>query len=142
MTSKRYQIGLKRRKAVLGKEYVERALDNATEFDHDFQHLVTEYCWGETWGRGVLSDQQRSLNNLCMLVALNRMTEFRLHFRGALRNGCSLDELRETLLQIAVYCGIPAGNEAFRIAREVLKEEDIEVTAKPLSSSHTNNNTP
>lgn len=135
MSAERYQIGLKRRKEVLGKNYVEQALEQATEFDHDFQRLLTEYCWGGIWGRGILSDQQRSLNNLCILVALNRMTEFRLHFKGALRNGCSLDELRETLLQIAVYCGIPAGNEAFRIAREVLNDEGVEIAPKPLSSS-------
>lgn len=89
--------------------------------------MVTEYCWGGTWGRGVLSKQQRSLNNLCMLSALNRPAEFKLHFRGAIKNGCSLDELKETLIQIAIYCGIPAGVEAFRLAREVLHEDGIKV---------------
>ena len=128
----RYKTGLKLRKEVLGKEYVENSLGGADAFNHDFQQMVTEYCWGGTWGRGVLSKQQRSLNNLCMLAALNRMHEFKLHFRGALRNGCSLDDLRETLLQIAVYCGVPAGVETFRVAREVFKEEGIEVAAKPI----------
>ena len=132
MSSELYKTGLRIRKEVLGKDYVETALANADEFNHDFQNLVTEYCWGGTWGRGVLSKQQRSLNNLCMLAALNRPHEFKLHFRGALRNGCELEQLRETLLQIAIYCGIPAGIEAFRIAREVFKEEGIDIPAKPI----------
>ena len=123
----RYELGLKIRKEVLGKEYVDRALARADDFDRDFQELVTEYCWGGTWGRGVLSKQQRSLNNLCLLSALNRPHEFKSHVRGALRNGCSLDEIKETLLQIAIYCGIPAGVEAFRLAREVLDQEGVEV---------------
>ena len=102
-------------------------IDCRLQFNREFQELITEYCWGATWGRGVLSKQQRSLNNLCMLAALNRPNEFKLHFRGALRNGCTLDEIKETLLQITVYCGVPAGVEAFRIGREVLTEEGIEV---------------
>ena len=135
MSSEQYQTGLKIRKEVLGKDYVEKALGNADEFNHDFQNIVTEYCWGGTWGRGVLSKQQRSLNNLCMLAALNRPHEFKLHFRGALTNGCALEELRETLLQIAIYCGIPAGIEAFRIAREVFKEEGITIPSDPIVTS-------
>jgi len=127
MSSERYEIGLKIRKEVLGAEYVEAALAKSDAFNKEFQDLVTEYCWGGTWGRGVLSKKQRSLNNLCMLSALNRPHEFKLHFRGALRNGCTLDELKETLIQIAIYCGIPAGVEAFRLAREVLNEEGIKV---------------
>ena len=123
----RYDIGLKIRKEVLGEEHVDRALAGADDFNRDFQELVTEYCWGGTWGRGVLGKQQRSLNNLCMLSALNRPHEFKSHVRGALRNGCSLDEIRETLLQVAIYCGIPAGVEAFRLAREVLDQEGVEV---------------
>ncbi len=125
--SERYDIGLKIRMEVLGEEFVVRTLTNADDFNQEFQELVTEYCWGATWGRGILSKQQRSLNNLCILSALNRPNEFKLHFRGALRNGCSLDEIKETLLQITVYCGVPAGVEAFRIAREVLTEDGIEV---------------
>jgi 4-carboxymuconolactone decarboxylase len=123
----RYELGLKIRREVLGKEHVDRALARADDFDRDFQELVTEYCWGGTWGRGVLSKQQRSLNNLCLLSALNRPHEFKIHVRGALRNGCSLDEIKETLLQIAIYCGIPAGVAAFRLAREVLDQEGVEV---------------
>ncbi len=132
MASERYQTGIKIRKEVLGKNYVEKALGSADEFNHDFQQLLTEYCWGATWSRSGLSRQQRSLNVLCMLAAQNNHHEFRLHFRGALRNGCSLEELRETLLQIGVYCGIPVANEAFRLAREVLREEGVEIPAKPM----------
>jgi 4-carboxymuconolactone decarboxylase len=127
MASERYETGLKIRKEVLGAQYVDKALSGIDDFNRDFQEMVTEYCWGGTWGRGQLSKQQRSMLNLGMLAALNRRQEFKIHFRGALTNGCSLDDLREILLQIAVYCGIPAGVEAFRIAREVLKEEGVEV---------------
>ena len=105
------------RKRVVGAENVQRQLDGATELDRDFQRLVTEYCWGEVWTGTALSDKQRSLHNLCLLAALNRPTEFETHCRGALRNGVTVDELRETLVQIAVYAGVPAGMEAFRIAR-------------------------
>jgi len=121
--SELYEKGMKLRRQVLGDEYVDRALASADEFSADFQKMVTEFCWGATWARGVLSLKQRSLNNLCLLAALNRQQEFELHLRGALRNGCTHDEIKETLLQIAVYAGIPAGVEAFRIARKVLAEE-------------------
>ena len=110
---------------MLGEEFVARAFSTADSFNLEFQRLVTEYCWGEIWGRTVLSDKQRSLNNLCILAALNRSHEFKLHFRGALMNGATLDELRDTLLQIAVYAGIPAGVEAFRLGREVLEAEGV-----------------
>lgn len=123
MSEERYQTGLSIRREVLGDEYVDRALQNADDFNSDFQRFVTEYCWGAVWGREGLSRKQRSLNNLCLLAALNRPHEFEIHFRGALRNGCSEDELRETLLQIAVYAGVPAGVDAFRIGRRVLNEE-------------------
>lgn len=127
MASEQYEIGLKIRKEVLGDDYVEKALKQADSFNQEFQDVVTEYCWGGTWGRGVLSKKQRSMLNLCMLSALNRPQEFKIHFRGALTNGCSLDELKEVLLQVAIYCGIPAGVEAFRLARQVLEEEGIQV---------------
>lgn len=127
MASDLYKTGIEARSKVLGAEYVERALANADAFNEDLQKLLTTYCWGEIWGRQVLSDKQRSLNNLCILSALNRPHEFKLHVRGALRNGCSLEEIRDTLLQVAVYCGIPAGVEAFRLAREVLREEGVDV---------------
>jgi 4-carboxymuconolactone decarboxylase len=121
-----FDTGLAARRRVLGDEYVARAFDTADAFNLEFQQIVTEYCWGEVWGRSTLSDKQRSLNNLCILAALNRSQEFKSHFRGALRNGCTLDELRDTLIQIAVYAGIPAGVEAFRLAREVLEAEGID----------------
>ena len=120
----RFERGLEVRKRVVGAENVERQLDGATELDRDFQRLVTEYCWGEVWTGTALSDKQRSLHNLCLLAALNRPTEFETHCRGALRNGVTVDELRETLVQIAVYAGVPAGMEAFRIARRVLAEQE------------------
>jgi 4-carboxymuconolactone decarboxylase len=126
MSTERFEAGLAIRREVLGAEYVERALAGADSFNRDFQELATEFCWGGTWARGVLDRKTRSILNLGMLSALNRPEEFKLHFRGALTNGCTLDELREVLLQIAVYCGIPAGVEGFRLAREVLREQGIE----------------
>jgi len=121
----RFNIGLEARTRVLGEEYVTRALTTADSFNREFQELVTEYCWGGVWGRSALTDRQRSLNNLCIVAALNRSEEFKLHFRGALRNGCTLEELRDTLIQIMVYAGVPAGVAAFRLAREVLDAEGI-----------------
>jgi 4-carboxymuconolactone decarboxylase len=125
MDTERYDVGLEARRRVLGEEYVTRAMSTTDSFNHDFQQLVTEYCWGGVWGGSALTDRQRSLNNLCLLAALNRPEEFMTHFRGALRNGCTLDELRDTLLQITVYAGVPAGVEAFRLARRVLEAEGI-----------------
>ena len=125
MTTQRYATGLSARRKVLGDDYVDRALAGADAFNAEFQELVTEYCWGTVWGRTTLTDKQRSLNNLSMMAALNRAEEFKLHLRGALRNGCTLDEIKDTLLQVAVYCGIPAGVEAFRLARQVLDAEGI-----------------
>ena len=125
MDTERYDVGLEARRRVLGEEYVTRAMSTADSFNHELQQLVTEYCWGGVWGRSALTDRQRSLNNLCLLAALNRPEEFMTHFRGALRNGCTLDELRDTLLQITVYAGVPAGVEAFRLARRVLDAEGI-----------------
>ena len=125
MDQERFDIGKQARTRVLGEEYVTRALSTADSFNVEFQQLVTEYCWGEIWGRTVLSDKQRSLNNLCIIATLNRAHEFKIHFRGALRNGATLDEIRDTLLQVAVYAGIPAGVEAFRLGREVLEAEGI-----------------
>ncbi len=135
MASDQYETGLNIRKEVLGEEYVDAAIANADDFNRDFQEMVTEYCWGGSWGRGVLTKQQRSMLNLGMLAALNRPHEFKLHFLGALTNGVSLEEIREVLIQIAIYCGIPAGVEAFRIAREVLKEEGIDVSRMDSEST-------
>ena len=114
---------MKVRRQVLGDAYVDKASANVDDFNREFQRIVTEYCWGEVWTRSVLTNKQRSLNNLCMIAALNRAAEFELHVRGAIRNGCTPEEIRDTLIQVAVYAGIPAGVEAFRIARKVLQEE-------------------
>ena len=122
----RFDKGLTARKAVLGAEYVERSLHAADDFNREFQELVTEYCWGTTWGDESLDYRQRSLLNLGMIAALNRMQEWELHFRGAIRNGWTPDELRAILIHIAVYCGIPTGVECFRIARKVLAELEAE----------------
>ena len=121
-TQEWFDKGLAIRKEVLGEAYVNRALDGATDFDRPFQEFMTATCWGMTCGREGLSLKQRSMNNLCILAALNRSTEFATHFRAAIGNGCSLEELRETLIQIATYAGTPAGVEAFRIAKQVLAD--------------------
>ena len=113
------------RRQVLGDAYVDRATSNMDDFNRDFQRIVAEYCWGEVWTRQVLSNKQRSLNNLCIIATLNRAAEFELHVRGAIRNGCTVEEIRDTLIQVAVYAGIPAGVESFRIARKVLIEEGL-----------------
>ena len=122
MSSETFETGRKIRTEVLGEERVRKVLDQADDFNRDFQHFVTEYCWGAGWGRSALDRKQRSLLNLGMLAALNRGPEFELHFRGALKNGLTLDELQDALIQIAIYCGIPAGVEAFKITNKVRKE--------------------
>jgi 4-carboxymuconolactone decarboxylase len=110
------------RRQVLGDEYVDNALKNAGDFAAPFQELLNEYCWGQCWTDDALTLKQRSLLNLGMLAALGRMHEFQIHFRGAIRNGLTDEELRAVLIQIAVYCGVPAGVECFRIARTVRAE--------------------
>ncbi len=127
MSSERFERGLEIRREVLGAEYVDRSLTAADDFTRDLQELVTEYCWGAGWGREALTRRDRSLLNLAMLGALNRATEFQLHLRGALRNGCTRDEIKDTLIQLTIYAGVPAGVEAFRLAREVLDAWDAEV---------------
>ncbi len=127
MPSELFEAGLEVRKQVLGEDHVERSFGDANAFTMPLQEFVTEVAWGRAWSQSSLSRKQMSLNNLCMLAALNRAAEFAVHFRGALRNGCTVDELRDTLLQIAAYCGAPAGVEAFRIANKVLTDEGIEV---------------
>jgi 4-carboxymuconolactone decarboxylase len=122
MSDDLFETGLKLRKAVLGEDYVEKSLGAADDFNSDFQRLVTEYCWGAGWGRQALSLRDKSLLNLVMLGALNRPHEFKIHMKGALTNGCTIEEIKDTLIQLAIYAGIPAGVEAFRLAREVLAE--------------------
>jgi 4-carboxymuconolactone decarboxylase len=118
----RFAQGLAVRRAVLGAEYVDQAIAGADELTRPLQELVTEYCWGAVWTRPGLSRKVRSLVNLAMLTALNRPHEVRLHLRGAVRNGCSREEIREVLLQTAIYCGVPAAVDSFRIAKEVLDD--------------------
>ncbi len=120
-----YNNGMKVRRQVLGDAYVDNATANIDDFNREFQRIVTQYCWGEVWTRQVLTNKQRSLNNLGIIAALNRAAEFEMHVRGALRNGCTPEEIRDTLIQVAIYAGIPAGVEAFRIARKVLTEEGV-----------------
>jgi 4-carboxymuconolactone decarboxylase len=124
MTDDLFERGLKTRKEVLGAEYVEKSLAAADEFTQPLQELVTRYCWGDVWNRPGLDKQQRSMINLAMITALNRPHELKLHVRGALNNGLSRETIREILLQTAVYCGVPACIDAFRVAREVFEEED------------------
>jgi 4-carboxymuconolactone decarboxylase len=112
--------GLQTRREVLGAEHVDRSLAKATSFAKPMQELVTEYCWGAAWSREGLDRRTRSILNLGMLAALNRSHELQLHLRGALNNGVTPIEIREVLLQVAVYCGMPAGLEAFRVAEQVL----------------------
>ncbi len=124
MDKKRYERGLEVRSAVLGAEHVDRSFRSADDFTRPMQELVTEYCWGEIWSRPGLDRKSRSLINLAMLTALNRPHEIRLHVRGALNNGVTKEELMEVFMQCAIYCGVPAGMEALRIAKEVLAESE------------------
>jgi 4-carboxymuconolactone decarboxylase len=119
----RRERGMKVRREVLGDEYVDRSQKSATSLTKDFQDLITRYAWGEIWTRPGLDRRTRSCITVAMTVALNRPDELALHLRGALRNGVTVDELREVLLQTAVYCGVPAAHTAFRIAEEVLGSE-------------------
>ena len=127
MKDELYEKGLASRKKVLSSEYVDKAINKADSFNKEFQELITKYCWGEIWTKTTLTDKQRSMNNLCMLSALNKWHEFSIHFRGAIKNGCTLEELKDVLLQITVYCGVPCGVEAFRHAREIIEEDGLNV---------------
>jgi 4-carboxymuconolactone decarboxylase len=114
------------RRAVLGDAHVDRAIEKTTAFTREFDDLITRYAWGEIWTREGLPRRTRSLLTIVMLVALNRMEELRLHIRGALTNGCTHDEIKEALLQAAIYCGVPAGNAAFRLAQDIFDAIDRE----------------
>jgi 4-carboxymuconolactone decarboxylase len=120
-----FDKGLAIRRAVLGSEYVDKSLAAADDFTRPLQEIVTQYCWGEVWGRPNLERKTRSLLNLAMLSALNRPHEVKLHVRGALNNGVTKDEIREVFLQVAIYCGVPAAMDSFRIAKEVFKEMGV-----------------
>ena len=125
MTEK-FDKGLEIRKEVLGKEYVETSINNATDFNMDLQKFVTEYCWGEIWGREGLPKKTRSIINLAMITALNRPHELRTQINGALNNGATTKEIEEVLLQTTIYCGVPAALDSFNIAGEVIKNRESE----------------
>jgi len=120
-----FDKGLAIRKSVLGAEFVDNAFKTADDFNREFQELVTQYCWGEVWGRPGLDKKTRSMLNLAMLSALNRPHEIKLHVRGAINNGLTKEDIKEVFLQVAIYCGVPAGVDGFRVAREVFKEMGI-----------------
>lgn len=119
-----YEKGLEIRSAVLGADYVQKAISSADDFNRPLQELVTEYCWGAVWGRDGLDRKMRSFLNLAMLSALNRPHEIKVHVKGALNNGLTREEICEVFLQVAIYCGVPAAVDSFRIAREVFAEID------------------
>ncbi len=124
MDRKLYEKGLKIRREVLGADYVDKAVSAADDFDRPMQDLATAFCWGAVWGRPGLDRRTRSIVNLAMITALNRPHEMKLHVAGALNNGLSKAEISEILLQTAVYCGVPAALDAFRIARQVFEERE------------------
>ena len=120
----RYEQGMKVRRAVLGDAHVDASLKNRNEFNEAFQDLITRYAWGEIWARPGLPKQTRSMITLAMMVALNHPDELQMHIRAALNNGVTRDEIREVLLQTAIYCGVPAANAAFHLAQEVFAQQD------------------
>ena len=124
----RYSNGLEVRRAVLGDAHVDRALTRANAFNQEFQELITRYAWGEIWTRPGLPRHTRSLITVAMMVALNRPDELRLHVRAAFNNGVTRDQIKEVLLQSAIYCGVPAANSAFHLAEEVFAQLDKPAT--------------
>jgi 4-carboxymuconolactone decarboxylase len=118
----RYQKGLKTRREILGKEHVDRAQANLSEFNAPFQEFITRYAWGEIWERAGLTRRERSMITLAMLVALNREPEFRMHIRAALNNGVTTEEIREVLIHAGIYCGLPAANAGIHAAEQVINE--------------------
>jgi 4-carboxymuconolactone decarboxylase len=124
----RFERGIRVRREVLGDSHVDRSLAAATDFTRVVQEYVTATCWGDVWSRPGLDRRTRSLLNLAMLTALNRPHEFSVHVRGALRNGCTQDEIQEVLLQTAAYCGAPAALESFRLAQQAIEQERQETT--------------
>ena len=118
----RHEDGMEVRREVLGADHVERATDGASDFTRDFQRLITEYAWGTIWTRPGLDRRSRSLITLTALVARGHHDELALHVRAALRNGLTVDEIKELLLQTAIYCGVPDANAAFRVAQQALDE--------------------
>lgn len=133
--AKRYKQGIRVRRAVLGDDHVDRAVASTTDFNREFQDFITRNAWGEIWTRPGLPRHTRSLLTLAMMVALNREEEFRLHLRAAFNNGVTRGQIKEVLLQSAVYCGVPAANSAFRMAAEVFEEMDQKPKSKSKSKS-------
>ena len=125
MDQKRFERGREIRSSVLGKEFVDNAFKSADEFNLPLQELVTEYCWGAIWGREELPKKTRSMLNLAMISALNRPHEVKMHVKGAINNGLTKDDIKEVFLQVAIYCGVPAAVDSFRIAKEAFKEMGI-----------------
>lgn len=125
MDKEMFEKGLKIRREVLGADFVDRTIASADDFNRPLQELVTQYCWGEIWGRPGLDRRTRSIINLAMISALNRQHEVKMHVKGAINNGLTKEEIREVLLQVAVYCGVPAGVDSFRTAREAFEEMGI-----------------
>ncbi|MBC8421090.1 MAG: carboxymuconolactone decarboxylase family protein [Proteobacteria bacterium] len=125
MSSEKYVQGMAVRREVLGDEYVDKAI--SSDFTKPLQDLVTENCWGEIWTRSAIPKKTRSLITIATLAALKAPTELKAHVRGALRNGCTVEEIQEVLLQATVYCGVPAGVEAFRAAKDVIEAWEKEV---------------
>jgi len=126
MNDELFERGLEIRKSVLGAEFVEKSIASADDFNMPMQRLVTEYCWGAVWGREELPKKMRSLLNIAMISSLNRNHELGMHVKGAIRNGCTKEEIREVLLQVAIYCGVPAAVDSFRVAKAALAELDAE----------------
>jgi 4-carboxymuconolactone decarboxylase len=124
--SERFERGLKTRREVLGSEYVDSSLEKADNFNWAMQELTTEWCWDGTWNRPGLDRRSRSILNLGMIAALNRLHELKVHIRGAMNNGLTTDELKEIFLQIGTYCGVPAAMDSFRVAKEVFKEMGVD----------------
>ena len=124
MSNEKFEKGLALRKQVLGAEYVEKSMASADSFSMPMQELSTEYCWGHVWTRPGLQLRERSLINIAMISALNRPHELKLHIKGALTNGVTREEIREVLMQVGIYAGIPAAVDSFRLAREAFAELD------------------
>lgn len=125
MDKEMFEKGLSIRRQVLGADYVDKAISTADDFNRPLQELVTQYCWGEIWGRPGLDRKTRSMLNLAMISALNRPHEVKAHVKGAINNGLTKDQIKEVFLQVAIYCGVPAAVDSFRIAREVFQELGI-----------------
>ena len=126
MDKERFERGLARRKGTLGADYVEKSLAQADDFTRPFQEMMTEWCWGFGWGDDAIDEKTRSMMNLTMIAALNRMHEWELHLNGAIGNGVTKEQIRAIIHVIAIYCGVPAGVECFRIAKKVFAERGIE----------------